>query len=136
MAFSGNVLKSELASECLMMATFILAGEKVFKVWRALLHPDQRHGEPDRALLAGSLLKVRQESGHWAVILSRGGHFAATIFNVSAVRASGQGKHDAPPYDVLDHKTFHRYVVRCALFVLTHSSCYSNIARVFIIAKI
>jgi len=119
-----------------MIANSVLAGEKVLKVWRALLHPDQRHGEPDRALLAGSLLKVRQGSGHWAVILSRGGHFAATIFSVSAVRISGQGKHDTPPYDVLDHKTFHRYVVRCALSVLTQSSCYSIVALVFIIAKI
>lgn len=89
-----------------------LAGDQVFKVWRALLHPDQRHGEPDRALLADRLLEVRRGSGHWVVLLSRGGHFAATIFNVSAPRRSGN--HEAPPYEVVVHKTFHRYVVRCA----------------------
>lgn len=93
----------------------LLAGEQVFKVWRALLHPNQRHGEPDKALLADRLLTVRQGTGHWVVLLSRGGHFAATIFNVSGGRLSGQGKHDGPPYEVLVHKTFHRYVVRCAL---------------------
>ncbi|KAK9908857.1 hypothetical protein WJX75_003876 [Coccomyxa subellipsoidea] len=89
-----------------------VSGEQVFKVWRALLHPDQRHGEPDQALLADRLLTVRQGTGHWVVLLSRGGHFAATIFNVSGGRLSGQGKHDGPPYEVLVHKTFHRYVVR------------------------
>ncbi|EIE25625.1 hypothetical protein COCSUDRAFT_83632 [Coccomyxa subellipsoidea C-169] len=86
------------------------SGDQVFKVWRALLHPDQRHGEPDRALLADRLLEVRRGSGHWVVLLSRGGHFAATIFNVSAPRRSGN--HEAPPYEVVVHKTFHRYVVR------------------------
>ncbi|CAL8460734.1 g265 [Coccomyxa elongata] len=89
-----------------------VSGGQIFKVWRALLHPDLRHEELDKALLAERLLRLRQEKGHWVVLLSRGGHFAATIFNVSIARPSGQGKHETPPYEVVMHKTFHRYVVR------------------------
>lgn len=85
----------------------------MFKVWRALLAPDR--GVPDQAALAGSLRSLRQEaSSEWAVILSRGGHFAAAIFNVRPAgrAAAGQGRHEAQPFEVLAHKTFHRYVVR------------------------
>lgn len=42
----------------------------------------------------------------WAVILSRGGHFAAAIYECSASR-KGQ-----PPFTAKLHKTMHRYVVR------------------------
>ena len=88
-------------------------GDTVFKVWRALLAPDRI--TPDQAALEGSLHGLRQEaSSEWAVILSRGGHFAAALFNVRPAGrpASGQGRHEAPPFEVLAHKTFHRYVVR------------------------
>ncbi len=85
----------------------------MFKVWRALLAPDK--SAPDQAALVGSLRGLRQEaSSEWAVILSRGGHFAAAIFNVRPAGrpAAGQGQHCALPFEVLAHKTFHRYVVR------------------------
>ena len=88
-------------------------GDTVLKVWRALLAPDK--AAPDQAALAGSLHALRQSGGcEWVVILSRGGHFAAASFNVrpSGRPASGQGKHEAPAFEVLAHKTFHRYVVR------------------------
>jgi hypothetical protein len=88
------------------------AGDRVFKVWRALLHPDQRHSEPEPAALADRLRQLRQGRGHWAIILSRGGHFAAAVFDVQPRARTGQGKHEAQPYKVLLHKTFHRYVVR------------------------
>ena len=91
----------------------------MFKVWRALLAPDGRGAAaPDQAALSRGLRALRESKGEWVVILSRGGHFAAAVFNVRPARPAagqGQGRHDAPPFEVLAHKTFHRYVVRCAL---------------------
>ena len=87
-------------------------GNLHFKVWRALLQPDSRHSEQNSKESAGSLQALRQQTGHWAVVLSRGGHFAATLFNVHVKPGKGQGKHETPPFEVITHKTFHKYVVR------------------------
>ena len=46
--------------------------------------------------------------GHWAVILARGGHFAAALFDVHPP-GGGRG---GPPAVAVRHKTAHRYVVR------------------------
>lgn len=81
-------------------------------MWRALLQPDTRQSEHSAEELASSLRALRKETGHWGVILSRGGHFAAALFNVRVKPGKGQGKHETPPFEVVMHKTFHRYVVR------------------------
>ena len=89
------------------------AGNQHFRVWRALLQPDSRHSEQNSSKeLTGSVRALRERPGHWAVILSRGGHFAATLFNVHVKPGKGQGKHETSPFEVLTHKTFHKYVVR------------------------
>ena len=88
-------------------------GDQHFKVWRALLQPDSRQREQSSKELPGSLQAQRRRPGHWAVILSRGGHFAATLFDVHVKPGRGQGKHETPPFEVFTHKTFHKYVVRC-----------------------
>jgi len=87
-------------------------GDQHFKVWRALLQPDSRHSEQSKEQLLSSLQALRRQPGHWAVILSRGGHFAATLLNVHVKPGKGQGKHETPPFEVVMHKTFHKYVVR------------------------
>ncbi len=104
-------------TDCMSSAKQLLglcydAGDQHFRVWRALLLPDSRHIEQNIAELTGSLRALRERSGHWAVILSRGGHFAATLFNVHVKPGKGQGKHETPPFEVITHKTFHKYVVR------------------------
>lgn len=81
-------------------------------MWRALLLSDSRHGDQSREEATASLQALRRQPGHWAVILSRGGHFAATLFNVHVKPGKGQGKHETPPFEVIMHKTFHKYVVR------------------------
>ena len=89
-----------------------VSGDQHFRLWRAVLQSDDRHEKQSREQLADALRAVRRQSGHWAVILSRGGHFAATLFNVRVKPGKGQGKHEGLPYEVLMHKTFHKYVVR------------------------
>ena len=88
------------------------AGDQHFRVWRELLQPDSRHSEQDSEGLTGSLRALRHNPGRWAVILSRGGHFAATLFSLDVKPGKGQGKHEAPLFEVVTHKTFHKYVVR------------------------
>ncbi|CAL5219276.1 g1077 [Coccomyxa viridis] len=90
-----------------------VSGNQHFRVWRALLQPDSRHSEQNSSKeLTGSVRALRERPGHWAVILSRGGHFAATLFNVHVKPGKGQGKHETSPFEVITHKTFHKYVVR------------------------
>ena len=60
---------------------------------------DQRDAGPARLLAT---------PGHWAVILARGGHFAAALFDVHPP-GGGRG---GPPAVAVRHKTAHRYVVR------------------------
>ena len=46
--------------------------------------------------------------GTWVVILASGGHFAASVF-----RRCADAKKEVPCLEPVEHKTFHRYVVRC-----------------------
>jgi Bacteroidetes VLRF1 release factor len=105
------------------------ADGRLFAVWRVLL------GSPGRALEGQSpagdpqpvpqdpklaLLDLRRRSGPWLVLLSSGGHFAGAVFNPnpnpSTSQKAGNPNHDfaSAPVPLLAHKTFHRYVVRCA----------------------
>ena len=56
--------------------------------------------------------------GPWVVILASGGHFAAAVFQRCA---DAQG--EVPCLKVAEHKTFHRYVVRCACACWTSQLC-------------
>lgn len=62
----------------------------------------------------------------WVILMLRGGHFAAAVLRAKAplparggggggAGSSGRSLLDpaAEPFEVVDHKTFHRYVVRC-----------------------
>jgi hypothetical protein len=56
------------------------------------------------------------------VVVASGGHFAAAIFDIAphpTVRQ--QPKAEPPLFEVVAHKTMHRYVVRCAR-INTHAA--------------
>jgi len=49
----------------------------------------------------------------WAVVVASGGHFAAAIFDIAPLpHGKQQPKTEPPLFDVVAHKTMHRYVVR------------------------
>ena len=55
------------------------------------------------------------DSLQWTVIIASGGHFAATVFSIrghGAPPGKQVPKGEALPYEILAHKTYHRYVVR------------------------
>lgn len=89
----------------------ILAGSQ-FALWRVLLGPDAKTASAQT--LKDKLLALRQEACLWAVILNRGGHFAAAIFSSSPDESSDNAAngHAPPLFQTLVHKTFHSYVVR------------------------
>lgn len=86
--------------------------ERDFAIWRVLLGSDAKTASP--ATLKQRLVALRQDAGFWAIILNRGGHFAAAIFShIPAKPDSKAGKGPATqPFQEITHKTFHRYVVR------------------------
>lgn len=56
-------------------------------------------------------LKTTARHKRWAVVLSRGGHFAAAIFERMNGKV-GRTATVAPKMVATKHKTLHRYVVR------------------------
>lgn len=81
-----------------------------FAIWRVLLGPDAKDATAET--LKTRLLELRQEASLWAIILNRGGHFAAAIFSCGPPKEKPPSGHAPPPFQTLVHKTFHRYVVR------------------------
>jgi hypothetical protein len=51
----------------------------------------------------------------WTLFMIAGGHFAGMVVRVSSTsdhlnpHAKNKGKHKPPEYEILMHKTFHRY---------------------------
>jgi hypothetical protein len=82
-------------------------------VWRCLLYPDHTKARPPDASLLPELRRVRAACLTWAVLLLRGGHFAGAVFRMKP-GPPGKGQHAGEPFEVVAHKTFHRYVVRWA----------------------
>jgi len=85
-------------------------------VWRCLLYPDHHpKARPSDAQLLPELRRVRAAAAPWVVLLLRGGHFAGAVFRMRA-GPPGKGQHaGGEPFEVVAHKTFHRYVVRCVV---------------------
>jgi len=77
-------------------------------VWRcALFAEDERvESEADVAEAFGRLVAAKDKP--WVVVLARGGHFAASVFDVRGFDGSG----DAPKASAVAHTTSSRYVVR------------------------
>ncbi|KAK9810484.1 hypothetical protein WJX72_011395 [[Myrmecia] bisecta] len=91
---------------------FTNAGGKHFAVWRPLLLPDSSKAPPTDVDAGQQLAGLRSSPGTWAVILSRGGHFVAAIFALKPAQPKQQSKEQPLLFEVVAHKTFHRYVVR------------------------
>ncbi len=102
-------------------------GEPSWLVWRCLLQADseRRQGQLSAEVLLDRLKALRTQSykAPWVVILSRGGHFVGAVFDVKPqARGSSQGgKHEVQPFEILAHKTLHRYVVRCVASALENT---------------
>lgn len=83
-------------------------------MWRCLTAPaDGDTASPAEA--ARALSKLRKQPPRWAVVVSSGGHFAAAIFAIAPPASAvgrQQPKAEKPLFEVVAHKTFHRYVVR------------------------
>lgn len=64
----------------------------------------------------------------WAVVVASGGHFAATVFELAPAHTGKQQPKGEPLlYDIVAHKTFHRYVVRQVPLEIT--SCCEYVKR-------
>ncbi|KAG2493331.1 hypothetical protein HYH03_008466 [Edaphochlamys debaryana] len=99
--------------------TFTASDGSPFSVWRCLLRQDhvKAVGQPStQPELLAELRRLRAAAGVWVVVLLRGGHFAATVFKARDAKAPSSSKHADPDalegFEVVAHKTFHRYVVR------------------------
>ena len=96
---------------------------KPFAVFKCILSPDaERFPKSEMALAALRGLRAAK-AAPWIVILSRGGHFAASVFDPTKFAggsSADQREHSAAqgraaaitPAAAVAHKTFHRYVVR------------------------
>ena len=86
----------------------------MFAVWRPVIISEQdSRSLPDVELLQ-RLVAVTDSAQCWAVILSKGGHFSAAVFDLRPVPPSQHSKAHAPLFKELAHKSYHRYVVRYA----------------------
>ena len=89
------------------LTAFSVGGTR-FAVWRALVTPPRAAASaadappPPPATALATLLAAR--AAPWAVILAKGGHFAAAVFDIAS-------SHDGRP-TTTHHATAHRYVVR------------------------
>ncbi|GIM00643.1 hypothetical protein Vretimale_5511 [Volvox reticuliferus] len=108
-----------LVATAIPRVTFQASDGSPFAVWRCLLRQDHvkaPEGQPSSpGEMLGELRRLRAACGSWMVVLLRGGHFAATVFKARETRASNIAKNDTDGlsgFDVVAHKTFHRYVVR------------------------
>lgn len=84
-------------------------------MWKCLLVQDhiraqQQEPASHEALLA-ELARLRASKGQFVVVLMRGGHFAAAVFRAKPPTRIKEPTF-ADLYEVVAHKTFHRYVVR------------------------
>ena len=82
-------------------------GSTPFALWRPLLFAPRKASEVAAATAAAVL---RADSRCWAVVLAKGGHFAAAVFDVSTPPKRGETPEKYPK--PLAHGTAHRYVVR------------------------
>lgn len=76
---------------------------KEFSIWQCTLLADSKTARGSDFI---SGLRKAAKMQKWAVILSRGGHFAAAVYERSA-HQKGQ-----PAFKAKLHKTLHRYVIR------------------------
>ncbi|KAJ9508751.1 hypothetical protein QJQ45_028061 [Haematococcus lacustris] len=121
----GSKGRRALLSSTPPQAMFRSQDGQAFCVWQCLLQRDHVRSQagPDSPhQLLAELQRLRQCRGQFVIILLRGGHFAAAVFRARPVPGSAKaaaqpsGGSAAPNsselFEVVAHKTFHRYVVR------------------------
>lgn len=84
----------------------------ILAVWRSLLEPPAQKGRLSQQQLLTNMQMLHKAPGRWAIILSQGGHFAASLFECMPAQQGQQSKKEPPAFSTVDHKTFHRYVIR------------------------
>lgn len=92
----------------------LCADGKRCAVWRCVLAPEAASrgaAAPSDAALLRALHALRASPSRWAVILSRGGHFAAAVFELLPERLAKPGQ-GAAAWEAVAHRSVHRYVVR------------------------
>lgn len=77
-------------------------------VWRCALFAEDERVESDADVAEAFGRLVAAKDKPWVVVLARGGHFAASVFDVRGFDGSG----DAPKASAVAHTTSSRYVVR------------------------
>ena len=102
-------------------------GDAAYAVWRCVLEDPSRKTAQKRLdadTAVASLRALRDGAKPWAVVLARGGHFAASVFDPTKFaggtnsgarvekKPRGPIENVVPPGAAIAHKTFHRYVVR------------------------
>ena len=96
---------------------------KLFAVWRPLLISEQdSRSTPDVELLQ-RLVALTDSARCWAIILSKGGHFSAAVYDLRPVPPLQHSRANAPLFKELAHKSYHRYVVRWAEPCLAMQFC-------------
>ena len=90
------------------------ADGKRYACWRPLVAPDRDRAvagaQPSADQCLAALRGLRQHGGRWAVVMLRGGHFAAAVFGLDPARVGNPRQADK--FETLAHKSAHRYVVR------------------------
>ncbi len=82
-------------------------------MWRCLTTPANAADVLPQAEAQQVLLQMRRQPPRWAVVVSSGGHFATAVFAMAPAPAERQApKGEKLLFEVVAHKTFHRYVVR------------------------
>lgn len=104
--------RTEAILSHIAVTAMLHADGKAFGVWRPLLLSDQDSRSATDKDLLQRLVDLTETAKCWAVILSKGGHFAAAIFDLRPTLHAQHGKADALHFKELAHKSFHRYVVR------------------------
>lgn len=77
-------------------------------VWRCALFAEDERVESDADVAEAFGRLVAAKDKPWVVVLARGGHFAASVFDVRGFDGSGE----APKASAVAHTTSSRYVVR------------------------
>lgn len=85
---------------------------KLFAVWRPVIISEQDSRSLSDIELLQRLTALSDSAQCWVVILSKGGHFSAAVFDLRPVPPSQHNKASVPLFKELVHKSYHRYVVR------------------------
>ena len=112
----GGATSTSSSSSAAALVPFVSSDGTPFALWRPLLFAPRKAAASDAssseaaAAAASAASSLRGDRRCWAVVLAKGGHFAAAAFAVSEPPRRGEPLDKYPR--ALAHGTAHRYVVR------------------------